>query len=87
MAHSTPIQTLDRLPQSTTPAVVDLAELVSAGQGARILGVSDVRIHQLRRAGKLRPAHITALGALYLRSDLEQLAVEMHERATAKLRA
>ena len=58
----------------------NLMDLLTAGQVARQLGVSPVRVNQLREEGRL-PGARTALGFLYRKEDVARL---MSERASRR---
>jgi excisionase family DNA binding protein len=59
-----------------------LAELITVGSAARLLGLSENYVRRLAEAGVL-PPHRTAYGRLFNRGDVERLATERAARPKA----
>lgn len=66
-----------------THEVPSIPEQVPTGAAARFLGISDTRLRQLVREGKVA-AEETPLGFLFDRVELERVAGERAARAAEK---
>jgi excisionase family DNA binding protein len=56
-----------------------MENLLTTGEVARLLGLSQVRIFQLVQAGRIRPAFITKLGRLFSPDEVARIQRERRQ--------
>jgi hypothetical protein len=86
LARTVATEARDTIEQTTLARTVatedrlDLADLVSTSEAARIRHCSPDNIRRLARLGRLRPVVWTGAGRLFLRADVKALADEQKKR-------